>query len=209
MSTKLIIAGCGWHSHIVADTAELTGRYSEIMLLDRNWPAKTVWGDWTIVGGFEALNEDLYGEESEFFVALGDNAARLSLCRQIAEKGGTLATLIHPAAFVSPRARLHPGTIICAGAVVQTYANIGVGCIVNTAASIDHHCILSSGVHLSPGVRLSGNVEVGERTWLGTGVCVRDKIKIGADITIGMGSVVVKNIQDAGVYLGAPVRKRI
>lgn len=209
MSARLTIVGCGWHAHIVAELAELTANYAQIQFLDRDWPAKTVWGDWPVVGGFEVLKQDLSRVKDVYFVALGDNNARLTLCRQIVESGGTLATLIHPKAFVSPRARLQPGTLICAGAIVQTYACVGMGCIVNTAAAVEHHCELSDGVHLSPGVYLSGNVFVGERTWLGTGVCVRDKLSIGADITIGVGSVVVKDLTEAGVYFGSPLRNKV
>lgn len=208
MTARLIVAGCGWHAHVVAELAEMTGRYSQIKMLDRNWPAKSVWGDWPVEGGFDDLMGNLSSQEDEYFVALGDNSSRVALCHQIVENGGTLATLVHPAAFVSPRARLEPGTVICAGAVVQTYVRVGIGCIVNTAASIDHHCVLADGVHLSPGVRLSGNVSVGERTWLGTGVCVRDKLTIGSDIVVGMGSTIVKDLVDAGVYYGSPLRKK-
>jgi sugar O-acyltransferase (sialic acid O-acetyltransferase NeuD family) len=207
MTARLTVAGCGWHAHVVAELAEMTGKYTQVKLLDRDWPVKSVWGDWPVTGGFEVLKENLSGLEDEYFVALGDNGNRVALCQQIVENGGKLATLVHPAAFVSPRAHLEPGTVICAGALIQTYARIGIGCIVNTAASIDHHCVLADGVHLSPGVRLSGNVSVGERTWLGTGVCVRDKLTIGSDIVVGMGSTIVKDLVDAGVYYGSPIKK--
>lgn len=207
MEPKLTIAGCGWHAHIVAELAELTGKYAQVQLLDRDWPTKTVWGDWPVVGGFDVLDQDLFGSTDEFFVALGDNSARVALCAQIVKHGGKLATLIHPLAFVSPRARLQPGTAVCAGAIIQPYASIGMGCIVNTAATVDHHCELADGVHLSPGVHLSGNVRIGNRTWLGTGVSVRDKLTIGDNIIIGVGSVVVKDICEAGIYSGVPSRK--
>jgi hypothetical protein len=104
MSLRLTIVGCGWHAHVVAELAELTDKYNQIQLLDRDWPAKTVWGDWPVVGGFDVLKQDLSGVNDDYFVALGDNNTRLALCRQIVENGGTLATLIHPKAFVSPRA---------------------------------------------------------------------------------------------------------
>lgn len=207
MKPKLTIVGCGWHAHVVAELAELTGSYSQIQLLDRDWPTKTVWGDWPVIGGFDTLDQDLSNSSEVFFVALGDNKARVILCSQIVERGGKLATLVHPHAFVSPTASLKPGTVICAGGIVQPYASIGLGCIINTAATVEHHCDLADGVHLSPGVHLSGNVSVGKTTWLGTGVNVRDKITIGEGITIGVGSVVVKDILEIGIYSGVPSRK--
>ena len=207
MHPKLIIAGCGWHAHVIAELAELTGNYSQIHLIDRDWPTKTAWGDWPIEGGFDILTHFLGDAVDElFFVAVGDNLLRAALCSQIVHNGGKLATLIHPWAFVSPRARLQPGTVICAGAVVQAYVRIGMACIVNTAATVDHHCELADGVHLSPGVHLSGNVRIGRRSWLGTGVNVRDKLSIGEDVIIGVGSAVIQDICQSGTYSGVPAR---
>lgn len=204
----LTIVGSGWHAQVVAELAGLLNRYGRVEFLDRDWPAKKTWGDWRVAGGFDRLDENLASDSHEYVVALGDNAVRVALCREIMKNGGTLATLIHPHAFVSERATVGPGTVICAGATIQPYARIGVGCIVNTAASVDHHCELRDGVHLSPGVHLSGNDSIGERTWLGTGVSVRDKITIGADITVGVGAVVVSDLHERGVYFGVPSRKR-
>lgn len=206
MAKKLTIAGCGWHAHIVAELAELTGKYSQVHLLDRDWPTKTFWGDWPVIGGFDVLELDLASAANEFFVALGDNGARINLCSKIVQNGGKLATLIHPYAFVSPRARLQHGTLICAGAIVQPYVSIGMGCIVNTAATVDHHCELADGVHLSPGVHLSGNVRIGKTTWIGTGASVRDKLSIGENIIIGVGASVVNDICEEGVYTGIPAK---
>jgi sugar O-acyltransferase (sialic acid O-acetyltransferase NeuD family) len=206
MYSKLIIAGCGWHAHIVAELAELTGKYTQIQLIDRDLPTKAAWGDWPVIGGFDVLTQCLSSSTDEFFVALGDNDARIALCTQIVENGGKLAILIHPRAFVSPRAHLQPGTVICAGAVVQPYAIIGMGCIVNTSATVDHHCELADGVHLSPGVHLSGNVRIGKKCWLGTGASVRDKLTIVGDVVVGAGSAVVKDICESGTYFGVPSR---
>lgn len=206
MRPKLTILGCGWHSHVVAELAELCGHYSCIELLDRDWPVREVWGDWKVVGGFQAIEKDLSASSGRFVVALGDNHLRVTLCQKILQNGGTLVTLVHPSAFVSSRAKLGEGTVVCAGVVIQPYVTTGIACIVNTSASIDHHCQLADGVHLSPGVHLSGNVSVGSNTWVGTGVSVKDKINVGDDITVGVGSVVVKDICHPGIYAGVPSR---
>lgn len=108
MDSKLTIVGCGWHAHIIAELAELMGKYIQIQLIDRDWPAKEIWGDWPVVGGFDILEQDLSSSTDEFFVALGDNAARVALCTRIIENGGNLATLIHPRAFVSPEFACNP-----------------------------------------------------------------------------------------------------
>lgn len=42
---------------------------------------------------------------------------------------------------------------------------------------------------------------------VGAGVIIRDGIEITENVTIGMGSVVVRSIVEPGVYLGNPCRK--
>lgn len=68
----------------------------------------------------------------------------------------------------------------------------------------------SSSIHknsmITAGVIVSRNVTVGENCLLSPNVSVRDSIQIGNDVTIGIGSVVVKDIPEGGVYVGNPAR---
>ena len=43
---------------------------------------------------------------------------------------------------------------------------------------------------------ISGSVVVGENSWIGPNVSIREKLKIGRDSLVGIGSVVVKNIDN-------------
>lgn len=49
---------------------------------------------------------------------------------------------------------------------------------------------------------------VGDRSWVGIGSAVRQMIKIGSDVMVGAGSVVVSDISDACVVTGVPARPR-
>ena len=63
-------------------------------------------------------------------------------------------------------------------------------------------------VHISPGAALGGTVQVGEETHIGIGATVKNNIEICPNCTIGAGAVVVKNINEPGIYIGVPIRKR-
>jgi UDP-3-O-[3-hydroxymyristoyl] glucosamine N-acyltransferase LpxD len=68
----------------------------------------------------------------------------------------------------------------------------------------------SSSIHkntmITAGVIVSRNVTVGENCLLSPNVSVRDSIQIGNDVTIGIGSVVVKDMPEGAVYVGNPAR---
>jgi acetyltransferase-like isoleucine patch superfamily enzyme len=53
---------------------------------------------------------------------------------------------------------------------------------------------------------LAGDVTIGERTMLGTGAVCIPGIKIGADVRVGAGSVVVRDIASGSKAFGNPAR---
>ena len=54
---------------------------------------------------------------------------------------------------------------------------------------------------------MGGSVSIGKGTWLGVGTSVKNNVIIGEDIIIGVGSVVVKDINEKGTYVGNPLIK--
>jgi len=98
-------------------------------------------------------------------------------------------------------------SIICPNAVVTTNVSIGYGCVVHYNCSIGHDTIIDDYSTLLPGACISGNVEIGKYVVVGSNACIREKIKIADDVFIGMGSVVVKDITEAGTYVGNPARR--
>ena len=94
-----------------------------------------------------------------------------------------------------------------AGAVINCGTKIRTHCIINTGATLDHDNKISDFVHISPGVHLAGAVSVGEKSWMGVGSCCVNNISVGAEIVVGAGSVVVKDLLESGTYVGIPAKK--
>ena len=66
-------------------------------------------------------------------------------------RGCRIATIVHPTAYVSPRARLTYGVAVLPHAIVNTGCEIKAGCIINCGAIVDHGCIIEEGVHVCLG----------------------------------------------------------
>lgn len=135
MNKKLIILGSGGYGRTVYDIAEQLG-YSITVLDDADEEHP--------LASFAQYLEDA----TEFISAFGNNAFRLQWMEKIEEAGGKLATLIHPTAYVSPKAQVSTGSVILPGAIVNTGSKIGKGCIINLGATVDHDVVIEDGVHL-------------------------------------------------------------
>lgn len=204
---KLVIIGAGGHGKVVADAAQESRCWDEIVFLDDNWREIGTQCGISVIGPISAL-AGLRVRYTDALVAVGDNARRMSLLDQAVAAGFALPALVHPRAYVSRHAVVGAGSVVLAQAVINADARLGRGVIVNTGAVVEHDCDLGDGVHLSPGVHLGGRVTIGELTWVGIGAAVRDKLRLGDRVTVGAGSVVVKNLPDDALVYGEAARTR-
>jgi acetyltransferase EpsM len=116
------------------------------------------------------------------------------------------ATVIHARAWVAPTAVIQPGTLVCAQAVVNSGAVVGQHCIVNSGAIVEHDVTLGDFVQVAPAVALGGGVSVGAGSFLGLGCRVRDHVRLGERVTVGMGAVVIGSVADGDLVVGVPAR---
>jgi len=54
---------------------------------------------------------------------------------------------------------------------------------------------------------IAGSVSVGTNSWIAPCSSIRQKLTVGNDVTVGMGSVVVKNVSDGEIVAGVPAKK--
>lgn len=97
---------------------------------------------------------------------------------------------------IGPYSIIHRGTI--------EFTTIRKGVKMASGCNIGHNCDIGDNTVLGAGVMMSGSVTVGKGCWLGTGCVIRNGITICDDVVIGTGSVVVKDIDVPGVYVGNP-----
>ena len=178
---SLLLFGAGGHARVVADAALLCEGRGRIFGSDRDplrCRGELVPGvDLLLVG--DAMLRDL----SAVHIAIGSNAAREKEAGAWGHE--RLATVMHPAAMVSPLAAIGRGCFVAAGAIVQ----LGAFC------------------HVAPNATLGGSVRVGQRVLVGASAVVLPGIVIADDVVVGAGAVVRAPLLSAGTYVGVPARK--
>jgi len=202
---RLLIIGAGGHGVVVADAAEATREWSQIVFIDDAYPSINKVAEWNVLGDCSALRR-LSKEIDAAVVAVGNNTVRMSLLAEVELAAIPLASIIHPSASVSRLSEIGGGTALLANTAVNARSTIGKGCIINTAASVDHDCRLADGVHVAPGANLAADVKVGERSWIGAGATVLEQIVIGSEVVVGAGAAVIRDVDDGLVVAGVPAK---
>lgn len=130
------------------------------------------------------------------------------LIPEIIKRSGikTFATVIHPSAVISPKARIGTGVFIGANTVVCAEAQIGNNCIILQNTTINHHCVIGDFVTISSNVCMLGYVKVNDNAFIGGGVSIKPYVEIGSKALVGMGSVVTKPVQADTIVYGCPAK---
>lgn len=165
MSKRLLILGAGGYGRTVAEAAFMTQEWVIVHFLDDAY----VEGDAAnIVDNLDQI-EALAANYDGVLCAIGNNKIRVLALKRLMSIGVIPATVIHPRAYVSPRASVGVGTTVMAGAVIGPNARVGQGCILNANATADHDSVMHDYAHLGVGVAIAGSAVLEEGAWLQVG----------------------------------------
>ncbi len=117
------------------------------------------------------------------------------------------ATLIDPSVVVGKNVIVEEGCIVCAGTVLAIASKLYFNSIINLNCTIGHDAVLEEYCTVHPGTNISGKVVVGACTDIGTGSKIIQGIQIASGSILGAGTVVTKNLEVQGTYVGVPARR--
>lgn len=203
---RIVVVGAGDHAKVVLEAIWATGAFEVIGLTDPKTSCLEVLGV-PVLGGDERLPGLLAQGVKAAVVAIGSNGVRQQVGQNLLRMGFALPVVVHPSAFISPRATIAQGAVIMARAVVGTLTTVLELAIINTGAIVEHDNQIGRSAHIGPGVAMAGRVRVGDRALVGIGSSVRPEITIGDDSVIGAGSAVVANVPPGATVVGAPARE--
>lgn len=202
----IVLLGGGEHAKVLAEAIQLQPeRWRLIAVVDPNNSALAMRRK---VRAFRDDREVLpLLDGCRLILGVGQRRAdqvRQRIVERLEPHGARWATLIHPAATISPSASIEEGTAVLAGAIVQADARIGRHVVVNTAAVIEHDVTVEDFAMVAPGVLIGGGACVSANAFLGIGCRIRDHARIGHAATVAMGAVVVRDVPDGACVSGVP-----
>lgn len=118
------------------------------------------------------------------------------------------ATVIHPTAVVSPRAKIGFGTVLLANVSVGANVTLGAHVTVLQNTVISHDSLVGDFTAIATGVCISGLCKIGTNCYLGSGSTLRDGVRVGDRALVGIGSNVVADVPADAVVMGNPAKPR-
>ncbi|MHB0952128.1 MAG: NeuD/PglB/VioB family sugar acetyltransferase [Allorhizobium sp.] len=201
---SILVIGGGGHGRVVSEAAILSGRFSEVVVVDPG-----AYENWSFTACRCVKDEIVVSAragEWQFIPAVGDAIVRRRLFDTYIAKGFLPASVFHPAASVSPSARIGKGCAVLSGSLVGVQAVLGDGVIVNNGAIVEHDCRVGDFAHIAPGAALAGGASLGTASFLGANSSVRHGVSVAAGVTVGNGSAVSRDILEPGIYVGNPAK---
>ncbi|MDD2262079.1 MAG: hypothetical protein PHW20_07430 [Clostridia bacterium] len=131
---------------------------------------------------------------------------RVNLFGDLGLRDDNLVSFIHPSAYVAPDVICDPGVIIMPMVMISSHAHLNRGCIVMVGSSIGHNTELGEFTHVAAQAVVGAYIKTGTGVHIGLNSTIRENLVIGDYATLGMGSVLTKNIGASEIWVGNPAR---
>lgn len=207
---SLILLGCGGNAYDVLDIVDainaLRPTWSIAGFLDDGREVESRFLGHVILGRVENARQFA---EAMFVNTIGSDRSFRRRPELIAATGlprEQFATLIHPGALVSCRAKLGCGAYVCGGASIAGAVTLGDHVSIGANATIGHDSQLGDYTVVGPAAVVSGFVTVGEACYLGAASAIKQQLAIGAGALVGMAASVTRDIAAGAVVVGNPAR---
>lgn len=156
------------------------------------------------VFSFEKLLKYSTEQPIEIIIANGEPEVRRKLFEKCKESKLSIATLIHPDAFISKSATIGEGAIIRKYVSISSDVIIGENVYLQSYVGIGHDAVVGANSVLSSFIALPGYCVLDECVYIAPSVAVNNGVHIGAYAIIGIGSVVYRNIKEGKIVMGNP-----
>lgn len=193
---KIVLFGCGGHSRSVADILLANNQNVSLVFIDPNARKNET------IYGFPVIKE--YSKcDNPIFFAIGDNIGRKNKMEELGHVNN-LISIVSRMAHIGHDVHLSLGCFVGNFSHIGPNAYIGKNTIINTAAIVEHEVTIGEHCHIGPNATISGRCKIGGLVFVGVGAIIKDYIKVCSNVTVGAGATVVKDITEAGVYVGSP-----
>ncbi len=197
---KIVIFGAGGFAKevfsLIKDINKVKLEYDIVGFYEDNSSKKELFGHKV----FSALSDIPKKSEVSIVIAVGAPESRSLVYDRMTKEGFRICRpIIHPSVIIGDEVTIEDGSVVCANSVITTSVKIQKNCLINLMCTVGHDCVIGEHSVLSPSVSVSGHVEIGKACDIGTGTKIKPHVTISDHIVVGLGSAVVKNLEEVGI----------
>lgn len=202
---KLYLIGAGELAREVESWISLDqdflNRWDVVGFLDRNLNALDNYpSDFKTIG----IPEDFKFEKNDAAIMCIANPKVKKRIIEKIESHVEFISYVSPFSIIAKFVKIGKGSLICPHCIISTNTNIGNFTTINCGTLIGHDCTVGEFSSLMANVDLGGHVTIGQDCFLGTKSTIIPGREIFDQITLGAGSVVMRNLKNKGTYYGNP-----
>jgi len=159
---------------------------------------------------FEDIENHFDKKNTSFFAPMTGvkmNDVRQNIYNQIKSKGYDCISYISSRATILTQ-KIGENCFILEDNTIQPFVEIGNNVVLWSGNHIGHHSVIKDNVFFTSHVVLSGHCEVRQNSWIGVNATIRDGVVIGEKTLVAMGSLITKDTESNGFYMGTPAKKQ-
>ena len=214
MKKKLIIIGAKGSGEIAMtvfqDINSLTGEWDIAGYINDVVNPGEYFGKYKVLGNSESIMDfvnDGYFIHYTYHFNAKNKSDRVKAFQQLNIPLEANATGIHPLAYVNPESKIGVGTLLLPYAATQAASEVKDFIHLYTNSFVGHDSIVENYATVAAHSVIGGRVLVKEGAHIGLNCTVREDITIGKYSIAGMGSVIIRDMEDYVIVAGNPAKK--
>jgi len=207
---KIVIIGGKGNGTVIASTIEgcIDKGYDIECVGFLNDVEKVVNG-YPVLGGIKNMDWKRLPEEYKFIYAMSnikESPQRFQLLLDLNIPIERFATVIHPSAIVSKKAKIGSGVVLMPLTLVSPDVIIGNHSQMYAQSFVGHDTEVGEMVFIANNASIGGRVKIKNSAHIGSNSSILERINIGEYSIIGLGSVVLANVGDYEKVVGNPAK---
>lgn len=190
----MLIVGTGGLAQDLLTFLEFSGNKKLCFFNNFDTERKTLDG-YSIIHTFEEVTE-LFKENNDFLVCVGNPLKRYRLVKTFEELGGNLVNVVIHDELTVHSGKFSKGIIVQPNCVIVKGVVVKKGVFINAGVIIGHDVVVNEYVSIGPGARILGHAEIGEYSYIGTNAVIMPGVKVGKKCRIGVGKIITEDVPD-------------
>jgi sugar O-acyltransferase (sialic acid O-acetyltransferase NeuD family) len=205
---KIVVLCAGQSARLLGEIVRRLPQYQCVGYLDDD-PSKhgEVYYDLPVLGGFEKLPELREQGVEGGIPVLGDLGLRLGMFELLKRSGMKPITAVEPSVVSASDVEIGEGSLISFGTIILNKVTIGPYAFIGSGVKILHDVTIGRNCVIGGGSVIGSTATIGENFSCGVGSVIRSGgIRIGENVQLAAGAVVLQDIRDHAFVIGNPGR---